>query len=687
MPIAAQDSVYTLQPIEITAERSLNNFQTSQILEKSDIQTFNLKISLEEIFLNVPGTVISDRNNPSLGDKISIRGIGSRASFGTRGIKIFLDDIPLTLPDGQSQTNNIDIFTTDRVKILKGPASLYYGNAAGGVINFRSELPDNESFNITPEVILGSYNLRRYSLKFSGHKEPHSFLLSLNNISYKGFREHSDRKTYQLNAVYKNELSDKINLKGIINYFNSPYLLNPGSLDRESLVRDRNTVREFNILQGTGEKAEQFQSGITINFYQNELSLKTTLFFVKRDLINPIPGRIIELDRKVLGLRSFLNNKFFVNNYEIGVSGGIDIEFQNDLRTEYENGGLPHTVFSPDEIFSNLVYGNKLIDQKENVFGAGPFLSLKLIVNKNLGLLAGVRYDHYFFRVNDYYSNNSGKRIMNQLSPFAGLFFKPDINSKLYFNYTTAFLTPTTSELSNKPDNTGGFNQLLSPEKIYQIESGIEYIISDFNTSLSSAFYYINFNDLIIPYQIQATEEVFFRNAGRAENKGAEIYIENNTLDQVRFILSYSVMDFIFKDYLIEFNNKIFQLRGNKVPGIPQQIIYFQVLYTDERGFEGNVKLNMVDEYFVNDFNGPLPGNKSEPENYLNESFIKIDLNLAYKFSFSLFDTKFFFGINNLFGTNYNGSVVQNAFGERYFEPAPGRNWFAGLNISYNGIN
>ncbi|MGE5811329.1 MAG: TonB-dependent receptor plug domain-containing protein, partial [Ignavibacteria bacterium] len=138
--LKAQDTVFTFQPVEIIASRPVNNFQSFSVLSAKEFKNAE-GLSLVKSFSKVPGLIINDRNNPSLGDKISIRGIGARSSFGVRGIKILADDIPLTFADGQTQTNNIDLFSAGNAEILKGPASSFYGNSAGGVINFQSELP------------------------------------------------------------------------------------------------------------------------------------------------------------------------------------------------------------------------------------------------------------------------------------------------------------------------------------------------------------------------------------------------------------------------------------------------------------------------------------------------------------------------------------------------------------------
>ena len=118
---------HILQPLDVTATRyssSLLDIPVAvDILERSDIQKANLGLSLEESIRNLPGINVHNRNNLSMGDRISIRGLGSRASFGVRGIKIILDGIPLTMADGQSQLNNLDLTSVGRIEVLRGPSS------------------------------------------------------------------------------------------------------------------------------------------------------------------------------------------------------------------------------------------------------------------------------------------------------------------------------------------------------------------------------------------------------------------------------------------------------------------------------------------------------------------------------------------------------------------------------------
>ena len=149
-------------------------------------------ISTELLFSSVPGVLVNNRTNLSQGDRILIRGIGTRAQFGIRGIKILLDGIPLTFADGQSQLNNLDNHSIENIEIINGPGSVLFGNSAGGVINISTRFNDNDTFSIRPEIYYGSYGFLKYRASASGKVSNTKINLSLNKLNYTGFREHSD---------------------------------------------------------------------------------------------------------------------------------------------------------------------------------------------------------------------------------------------------------------------------------------------------------------------------------------------------------------------------------------------------------------------------------------------------------------------------------------------------------------
>ena len=694
-----QDTIYTLEPVVVTARSGnsiLNIPYAIDQIDSAQIQNEIKGLSLNEILNQVPGLIVSNRNNPSMGDKITIRGIGSRASFGVKGIKIIYDGIPLTFADGQSELNNLNFSSIGSIEVLHGPASSLYGNAAGGVINIVSQKPSGKIITLNPSFTAGSFGFRNYNIKASGTLDRFSYLLSLNKLLYNRFREHSSANSTTINSILSYYISDKFNVKGIVNYFDSPYLLNPSSLTKADATNSPEYVRSYIINQGAGEKASEGNYGITFTSILNEnFKNTTTIYFIRRSLLNPIPGTIIDLKRNAGGFRTFFEKKFpeIYSNTALNLKGGFDFEFQDDLRKEYINNGLINTDIKAENIFSNLQYGNPLLNQKEIVNGTAPFINAELNLNKKIQLQAGIRFDNYLFKVNDYLlsdGNNSGKRRMSNLSPMAGIIFLPVPHIKIYANYATSFQTPTTNELGNNPSGAGGFNPSLEPEKIKSYEIGAWGILQQYKLNFEAAFFIMNFNNMLISYQSQLTgnEEIFYKNAGKAENIGAEIKLSWKPISEMKITVSYTKMHFIFKDYLIGFTRKsgVFeykQLDGNFIPGIPQNYFAAGLNYTLPFDLSFNLKTEWFDKYFTNDFNGPEPGSNSPLENYFNNSYLKADLILSYDFKLENYELNFFTGINNIFNKRYNGSIVQNAAGHRFFEPSPGRNFYFKMGIKF----
>ena len=693
------DTIYTLEPVIVSARAGNSILGIPYAIDQIDSLQMQNKIkglSLNEILNQVPGLIVSNRNNPSMGDKITIRGIGSRASFGVRGIKIIYDGIPLTFADGQSELNNLDFSSIGSIEVLHGPASSLYGNAAGGIINIESQKPSGKIITLNPSFTAGSYGFRNYDIKASGTLNRFSYLLSLNKLLYNGFREHSSANSTNINSILSYNISDNLNVKGLINYFDSPYLLNPSSLIKADALNSPEHVRGYIITQGAGEKASEGNYGITFtSIFNDNFKNTTTIYFIRRSLLNPIPGTIIDLKRNAGGFRTFFKKKFpeiFLQT-DLSVKGGFDFEFQNDQRKEYINNGLTNTNIKAEDIFSNLQYGKDLLNQREIVNGTAPFINAELNLNKKIKLLAGLRFDNYLFKVNDYLlsdGNNSGKRRMSNLSPMAGIIFLPVPFIKIYANYATSFQTPTTNELSNNPSGAGGFNPSLEPEKIKSYEIGTWGILHQYKLNFESAFFIMNFNNMLISYQSQQTgsEEIFYKNAGKAENIGAELKLTWEPVDEMKITASYTKMHFIFKDYKIGYtdNAGVYaykQLDGNFVPGIPQNYFTAGTYYTLPFNLSFNLKTEWFDKYFTNDFNGPIPGSNSQLENYINNSYLKADFILNYDFRLGNYELNLFTGINNIFNKRYNGSIVQNAAGNRFFEPSPGRNFYFKMGIKF----
>ena len=673
-----------LAPVEVTATRVPTSARDVPFsIDQLEGPAFDAKpgVSLDETLRGIPGVSVGDRGNLSQGDRISIRGIGSRASFGVRGLRVLLDDIPLTMPDGQSQLNNVDPGTIGELEVIRGPSAALYGNAAGGVIHLRSRAPAATA-SVTPAVVFGSHGLARLRLRVDRTVGAHAFLLSLGQLRRDGYRDRAEALTRNLSLVGRHQLSPTASLTSVVNIVDSPYLLNPSSLARDAARSDPRGVRGFVVRQGASKRVRQGQVGVTLRSEAGPGRLQATLYGLTRSLDNPIPGRIIELDRSGAGWRSTYTTTREAAGRSLRLAGGIDVEGQWDQRQEFDNGGLPGEAAdtAPEDVVDAVQYGDRLARQDEQVVGVGPFLALA-VDSGAWTVSVGGRYDRYRFELTDRFLDDgvdhSGARTMSQFSPAVGITCNPGEHLTLFASIATAFQTPTTVELNNRVDGAGGFNPDLAAETLRNLEVGLRGVSLPYHVEYSLAAFRFRVNDMLIPFQVAGGgEEIFYRNAGEAKNRGFEARLAWVPRPSLRGQLSYAVSDFEFTDFAVATADGTAQLAGNQVPGAPRQQWWVQWSY-ERRRWRGEVAARHVGEYFANDFNGPAPGVENPLAAYINDAYTTVDARLAVAIEVGR-PLDLFIGIDNLLAEQYSGSIVPNAFGDRFFEPAPERAFYAG---------
>ncbi len=643
--------------------------------------------SLKEILQTTPGIIINNRYNFSQGDKILLRGIGTRSAFGVRGIKIFLDGVPLTFTDGQSQLNNLDIQNVDKIEIVKGPSSTLYGNSLGGAILFESALA-NQEFFIQPEISLGSFGFRNYNVSLGGNILNGNYSINAYSTESEGFRKHSEAKFYGVNFLAKFNIHRNILLSIVSNYYDAPYLLNPSSLNKNDAEYNPTSVRNSVLSFVNGKKIKQFQNGLGLQFNLSSNSkIKSTFYTASRSLNNSIPGRIIELDRFFAGARVEFDNKFKLFGREITSLAGVDYETQQDKRKEFENGGIDnYSELNPNKLFSDIIYKDKLIEQDESVTSLGLFSHLSFRLSNLITLFAGIRYDDYSFKVEETLLNNNLSKVsLDNFSEMFGLSYKLKNNITLYCNYSNGFQTPTTNEFSNNPLREGGFNNSLKPEQINNYEVGLRGWWLSPNLFANISLYNLNISEMLISYQNE-DELSYYRNAGSANNIGFEIDFDLQPAKDFNLQSSYTYMNFKFTDYEVieNVNNieQVIQLSDNYLPGIPKHNLVLSASYKFFNQLTSTFVLNWTDKYFTNDFNGPMDDSENNLNDYVNDAYLICNFNLLYSHLFNFAKVTIKFNVENLFNVRYNDSIIPNAFGNNYFEPAPGRSYYFTTSIT-----
>ena len=617
----------------------------------SDDQVFAQQLSLQEYLNNIPGVFTTSANNFSQDLRLSIRGFGARSSFGIRGIKIIVDGIPQTSPDGQTQLDNLPIGIMESLEVIRGPAANLYGNSSGGVITINTISGDGQN-KTNYKAIFGAYDYKSVMRLKTFNWDKTYLVVYYDTKESNGYREFSGFKNRTINLKLSHRFSKKSNLVYQLNSTNSPYAYDSGGLTIEEVKLDRTSARQRNIDYKTKETVKHLKTGLSWSLDINDrANIQSFAFFQHRDFYSLLPfgfGGIISLDKDVFGFGSRLQNKKTQNNYINTFQLGFDYSNQKDRRDRYRNnsGEEGENVFSQLEKFSS--FGLYVLNQAE--FENGVLLRL------------GSRFDSNKIGTD----NMNESIILNKLNPSIGITYNTNNKSNVFITVGTSFETPTLNELSNNPTGGMGFNKDLEPISSLSYEYGWKGNFN--NSSLEIIGYNILSTNEILPYELEEYPgKNFYRNVGETSRSGLELSW-NYFFSSASLQLSYAISDNKFKSY--EINDS--QLKGKKIPGIPNQLFDLSVLFKFQKELNLKIDYQLVGKRFADNLN------LTEIE-----SHSLLSLKISKPFYVKRIKLNSFIGVNNILNEKYFDNIRLNAFGKRYYEPAPDRNIYLGADISF----
>ena len=233
---AQQDTTLSIEitPITITAQKINTDIKYilsgASVVDVEQIGRSKQQLSINEYLSEVPGLFSLNSNNYSQDLRVSIRGFGARSAFGIRGVKILVDGIPLTTPDGQGQVDQIDLGLLEKIEVLRTPSSALYGNASGGIINIKNrENVDRNYLQLNSSF--GSFGSSKNQLEGGLNLDKTQMLFNLSHTQTDGYRDHSAMKQNQLSANAIHNVNDSTKIKIRVNYFDSPEAQDPGGLE------------------------------------------------------------------------------------------------------------------------------------------------------------------------------------------------------------------------------------------------------------------------------------------------------------------------------------------------------------------------------------------------------------------------------------------------------------------------
>lgn len=644
---------------------------SASVLSRPEIAHGAAGTSIEEALHALPGVRVQNRHNLAVGERISIRGFGARSQFGVRGIKVLVDGIPATLPDGQSTLDHLDIGSLARVEALRGPAAALYGNAAGGVLLFRSAEPFAGRWRQEAVLAAGSNGMFRTEVAGSGTAGDARYRVRYGRTRIDGFRNNpsdSGEDPYSGGARQTLNAGLSLGIGGGTLAFRLAGVdldaLNPGSLPADLFDQGSNQAWGFNVARRTRKHVRQLQAGAAWSGPLGELEGQASAYGARRELDNPIPTQVIDLTRNSGGARVALAKEWPRPGGTARLSFGAEGEVQDDDRRNFANRSGES--------------GDLTLDQQERVRAAAAFGQLRLPLNARLHLTGALRFDHFAFRADDRFvapdnPDDSGTRTMSAINPSLGLY--ADLGSHgLFASVARSFETPTTTELANQPDRAGGLNPVLEPQHGWTVEAGVRGFLGgsgarDARVAYDLAAFSTRLANQLVPFEVaDAPGRRFFRNAGKSTIRGVEASARVALSPSVAARLAYSLVDARYDDFAVDGRS----FSGNRVPGAaPHQL---EAAVRAARGpWFGELRVEVRDHVPADD------ANQAEAAGYalVGVRVGATDLR-AGPVRFSPFA-----GVTNVTDARYASSVVTNAFGGRYFEPGPARGGYLGASASW----
>jgi len=644
----AQDTtVISLPSITVEATRQVETYSTaarSIYVRNHDMVQTEPGLSLQRALRGLPGIQISERGHFALGERILVRGMGYRAAFGVRGLQAFLNGVPLTMPDGQSMLDVVDPVFIGRSELLRGPSSLFWGNASGGVLHLVSS---KDSSPLRIRYMTGSYGLNHALVSSSFQMGDHHVRAYASRVEKTGYRVHSKGDFLRAGVTTQSVLSPYTTIRFT---FNTAFqdVLSPGSITLGQLHMNPKQADARNERQSAGKESQHLQSGVTVDTKTSLGHLTATAYGIRRSLDNPLSFAWIKLERLTGGLYAQLQNDL---GTAFSLTTGLDLRYMSDDRLRYNN----ESGSQGDRI---------LLDQKEQVGSLSLFAGLSTRFSSRWGFTSGLRLDRMYFEMTDHLLSNgdqSGDRNFMALSPSVGIFYQSSTLT-WYSNFGTAFETPTTTELINSPDGQGGFNSDLGPQTTIGMETGVRGQMKPLRLDVDLSIYALRIQDRLLPQQGEDGRTWYF-NRGKNRHYGAEIALEWPAGQPVRVQTVYQYGSFSF------INGPD---NGLKIPGVPTHQFHLTLHGSTSNGWTSEIMLESASKMWGNNSNTVQSDGFTVMDVYLSRSDWPIGAVMIHPF----------IRVQNLLDHRYVRSLVVNAFGGRYFEPAQGRSFQIGTGIS-----
>lgn len=636
-------------------------------------------VNPSDYLAGIPGLLARDRQNYAQDEQISIRGFGARATFGVRGVRLYTDGIPATMPDGQGQVSHFSLDSAARIEVLRGPFSALYGNSSGGVIQLFGA-----DGSVPPEVSLdlvgGSWGSARASANARGVAGDLDYNLDLTHFQTDGWRDHSAAKRESGNAKLAWKIGDGGKLTVLANTLALPNADDPLGLTHAQFDADPRSVAAVATQFDTRKSVHQNQGGA---IFEQDLggghALRVLGYYGRREveqyLAIPVAtqanpkhsGGVVDLDSGYGGSDARWTWKGELAGRAFELAAGLSWDRQAQHRRGYEN-------FVGDLLG---VRGALRRDEDDSVRDFDQYAQATWQFADRWSLVAGVRHSDVAFDARDHYlavgnPDDSGRVDYGATTPVAGLLWRAARGVNVYASYGRGFETPTFNELGYRADGGAGLAFDLDPARSRNAELGIKLRPSTSIDASVALFRADTRNELAVA--TSAGGRTTYQNIGKARRDGAEAALAWRVDDAWTLQLAWTWLDATFRSAFLTCAGTPCTTpdtpvaAGARIPGIPRSDLHAGMRWGGEHGWHAGAAGDYLGAVVVNDL-----GTDRAPAYFVAAA----DVGYAFELDAGRLDA--FGRVDNLFDRHYAGSVIVNDANGRYFEPAPGRAFMLGV--------